>query len=267
MNLLEVSNLSKKFGGVQANSDVSFSVKREQIVGIIGPNGAGKTTTFNLISGFFSPTTGRVIFDGQEFSNITPAKAARKGLIRTFQHTNVFTDLSVYENIMTGQHLVSSKFMFDSFLRQKKYLEDLKKLNKRTNDILLLLELEDKKDVIAKQLSYGDQRKLAIGIALAADPKLLMLDEPEAGMNDTESVKLVEIIRKLRDKGLSILIVEHDMKVVMNLCDYIVVLDQGRKIAEGTPKEVSTNKNVIEVYLGTTEEDEIEEMKEIVADA
>lgn len=267
MPLLTVSNISKKFGGVQANSDISFSVEKDQIVGIIGPNGAGKTTTFNLISGFFPLTSGQVVFDGQMITNFKPAKAAKIGLIRTFQHTNVFADLSAFENITTGQHIVSSKFMVNAIFRQKKYLKDLEKLNERTEEILDLLELQEKKDILAKNLSYGDQRKLAIGIALAADPKLLMLDEPAAGMNDTESAKLVEIVRKLRDKGLSVLIVEHDMKVVMNLCDYIIVLDQGRKIAEGTPQEVINNKKVIEVYLGTTDEETLEEVKENVVNA
>lgn len=267
MSLLQVEGLSKNFGGVQANSDISFTVDEGQIVGMIGPNGAGKTTTFNLISGFFPPTNGRVSFAGEDLTNTRPMKAARQGLVRTFQHTNIFSELSVFENVLTGQHIISSQYMKDAFLRQKKYLKDVEYLNERTEEILELLELLHVKDSLAKNLSYGNQRKLAIGIALAANPKLLMLDEPAAGMNETESASLVNIIKSLREKGLTVLIVEHDMKVVMSLCDYIIVLDQGKKIAEGTPEEVANNSKVIEVYLGTDDEQEIEELKETVEDA
>ncbi|MBI0579217.1 ABC transporter ATP-binding protein [Neobacillus cucumis] len=255
MALLSVSNLSKRFGGLTANSDISFNVAEQSIVGIIGPNGAGKTTCFNLLSGFLPPTDGEVIFSGTNITKLNAHQTASLGMVRTFQHTSVFSELSVLDNILTGQHLEVKGLLKLAFMNRKKYVEKQDKMKEKAIEILNLMELEDKKDMIAKSLPYGEQRKLEIAIALAANPKLLLLDEPAAGMNETESAKLVQIIRKLKDKGLSILIVEHDMKVVMNLCDYIVVLDQGTKIAEGTPKEISTNPKVIEVYLGTPDED------------
>lgn len=255
MALLSVSNLSKRFGGLTANSDISFNVADQSIVGIIGPNGAGKTTCFNLLSGFLPPTEGEVIFSGTNITKLNAHQTASLGMVRTFQHTSVFSELSVLDNILTGQHLEVKGLLKLAFMNRKKYVEKQDKMKEKAIEILNLMELEDKKDMIAKSLPYGEQRKLEIAIALAANPKLLLLDEPAAGMNETESAKLVQIIRKLKDKGLSILIVEHDMKVVMNLCDYIVVLDQGTKIAEGTPKEISTNPKVIEVYLGTPDED------------
>lgn len=255
MALLTVSNLSKRFGGLNANSDISFKVEEQQIVGIIGPNGAGKTTCFNLISGFLPPTEGEVIFNDKNITKLNAHQTASMGMVRTFQHTSVFSELTVLDNILTGQHLEVKGLLKYAFLNRKKYHEEENKVKQKAMEILSLMELEDKKDILAKNLPYGEQRKLEIAIALAADPKLLLLDEPAAGMNETESAKLVQIIRVLKEKGLSILIVEHDMKVVMNLCDYIVVLDQGKKLAEGTPKEIGSNSKVIEVYLGTPEDD------------
>lgn len=256
MKLLTVTNLSKRFGGLSANSDVSFEVEQQQIVGIIGPNGAGKTTCFNLLSGFLPPTEGEVIFEGRNITKFNAHQTASLGMVRTFQHTSVFSELTVLENIFTGQHLQVKGLMKSALFNRKKYHEEENKTKQKALEILELMGLEDKKDHIAKSLPYGEQRKLEIAIALAANPKLLLLDEPAAGMNETESAKLVEIIRKLKANGISVLIVEHDMKVVMNLCDYIVVLDQGTKIAEGTPKEIGNNPRVIEVYLGTPDEED-----------
>ncbi|MBV7506966.1 ABC transporter ATP-binding protein [Neobacillus drentensis] len=255
MTLLSVSNLSKRFGGLSANSNISFTVEEQSIVGIIGPNGAGKTTCFNLISGFLPPSEGEVIFNGTNITKLNAHQTASLGMVRTFQHTSVFSELSVLDNILTGQHLEVKGLLKYAFTNRKKYIEEENKSKQRAIEILKLMELEDKQEKQAKSLPYGEQRKLEIAIALAANPKLLLLDEPAAGMNETESAKLVQIIKKLKTKGLTVLIVEHDMKVVMNLCDYIVVLDQGAKLAEGTPKEISNNSKVIEVYLGTPDED------------
>ncbi len=253
MSLLQVENLTKRFGGNIANSDVSFTVKENQILGIIGPNGAGKTTTFNLISGFLRPTKGKVVFKGHDITYKKAHQIAELGMVRTFQHTSVFSNLTVFENVLTAQHLETSKLLKIALVNPKKYKEKEKEFEEKAMDILRLLEMEDKKDMIAKTLPYGDQRKLEIAIALAANPDLLLLDEPAAGMNEAESQKFVEIVKKIKDSGKSILIVEHDMKVVMNLCDYIIVLDHGKKIFEGVPEEVSKNEKVLEVYLGKNE--------------
>lgn len=267
MPLLSVTNLGKRFGGLKAVSEVSFEVDHNQIVGIIGPNGAGKTTCFNLVSGFIPPSEGEVIFDGESISKMVAHQTASLGMVRTFQHTSVFSDLTVFENIITGQHLeLKGKFKYALFNR-KKYKEEEQKSNQKAMEILRLMELDHKHDHLAKSLPYGEQRKLEIAIALAANPKLLLLDEPAAGMNDTESAKLVQIIKKLKNSGISVLIVEHDMKVVMNLCDYIVVLDQGMKIAEGVPHEISNNQRVVEVYLGSLEEIGHPEMEGSVSNA
>ena len=251
--LLSVRNLSKEFGGLTANKNVSFHVNTNQIVGIIGPNGAGKTTCFNLISGFLSPSRGQIIFNGKDITKLKSHHIASLGMVRTFQHTSVFSDLTVFDNVMTGRHLSMKKLLGISLYARKRYYREMNQQKEKVIDILQLMDLYDQKDSIAKNLSYGDQRKLEIAIALAADPKILLLDEPAAGMNDLESANLVQSLKSLKKKGISILIVEHDMKVVMNLCDYIVVLDQGEKIAEGTPSEIRNNPQVIKVYLGESD--------------
>lgn len=252
--LLSVTNLGKRFGGLKAVSNVTFEVDNGQIVGIIGPNGAGKTTCFNLVSGFIPPSEGEVVFDGKNITKFSAHQSASLGMVRTFQHTSVFSELTVLENILTGQHLEAKEMFKYALTNRKKYKEEEKKSKQKAMDILNLMELDHKHDHIAKNLPYGEQRKLEISIALAANPKLLLLDEPAAGMNDTESAKLVQIIKKLKNNGVSVLIVEHDMKVVMSLCDYIVVLDHGKKIAEGIPQEIRNNPKVIEVYLGSLDE-------------
>lgn len=257
--LLSVNNLTKVFGGLIANTDVSFNVNQNEIVGIIGPNGAGKTTCFNLISGFLKPSSGEVIFNGKDITKMMPYETASLGMTRTFQHTSVFSNLSVFESVMTGQHLAAKKLIGISLFARKKYHEEMNKQREKTIKILKLMGLLEKKDVIANRLPYGEQRKLEIAITLAANPKLLLLDEPAAGMNDIESANLVQIIKELKQNGISVLIVEHDMKVVMNLCDFIIVLDQGRKIAEGTPNEIRNNPQVIKVYLGESDYSKIKE--------
>lgn len=254
MSLLKIESLTKNFGGLSAVDNVSFAVGQGQIVGLIGPNGAGKTTCFNLISGFIKPTKGRVDFAGEDITGLLPNQIARKGAVRTFQHTSVFSEMSVFENVIVGQYLHMSRHMWDAFFRRRKYRQTEAAMEKKAVEILDLMGLLEKADYSAKNLPYGELRKLEIAIALAADPKLLMLDEPAAGMNETESANLVDVIRKIRDSGKTVLIVEHDMKVVMNLCDTIVVMDQGKKIAEGTPREIRTNAEVIKVYLGDVEE-------------
>lgn len=250
MVLLETKTLTKNFGGLTAVSDLSFEVHKGEIVGIIGPNGAGKTTVFNLITSFFPPNKGNILFKGQDITGLKPDKVAKKGIVRTFQLTKLFGEFPVLKNVLMGQHLhTQSNFWKEFFLpRSMRPREGL--LLQFAEEILKGMGLYEKRDELAKNLPHGHQRSLAVSIALAAQPELLLLDEPTAGMNPEETRVMMQRIHDIADRGITVLLIEHDMKVVMGLCRRIVVLNYGRKIAEGTPQEIMENSEVIQAYLG-----------------
>jgi ABC-type branched-subunit amino acid transport system ATPase component len=252
--LLELSSLTKSFGGVTAVQDVSFSMEPSEIVALIGPNGAGKTTAFNMVSGIFPCTSGEVWFDGQKITNKKSYEIAQMGITRTFQNLQIFQTMNVVENVMTGYHTLLKSGIFRSGLRFKSVNHEEKEALEKALSLLERLNLRDLANQNAATLPYGTQRLVEIARAAAAEPKLILLDEPMAGLNPEESRKVTDAILKMREEGLAFLFVEHDMETVMSLADKIVVLDYGKKIAEGTPDEVSQNKEVIEAYLGEEED-------------
>ena len=250
MSFLSVKNLSKKFGGLVANNAISLDVEKGEIRGVIGPNGAGKTTFFNVVSGFYKPTSGTVEFKGQVISGLPSSKIAKLGAVRTFQRAALFPDFTVLENVVTAQHINANASILNAVFNHKNHAEERNLA--RSLEIIEFLGLLEEKDNKAVNLSHGHQRVLGVAMALATEPELLMLDEPVAGMNSGEKAVMVELIKKIRDVwGVTVLLVEHDMRTVMSLCDRISVLDFGEKLTEGTPNEVINNKKVIEAYLGT----------------
>ena len=253
--VLQIKNISKNFGGISALTDVSFNINEGEIFGLIGPNGAGKTTMFNVITNVFGPTSGDILFAGETITGKKPHKITELGICRTFQNIKLFPQMTVLVNVMVGGHCRSSSGVFRSVFRTKFQKDEEKQLRQRALELLELVDLVDIMDAISENLSYGQQRRLEIARALASDPKLLLLDEPAAGMNETETESLFGLIKKVQAKGITVLIIEHDMPLVMKLCDRIVVLNFGKKLAEGTPEEIQNNQEVIEAYLGS-EEDE-----------
>ena len=248
--ILRFENVTKYFGGLAAVKDVSFNVESNQILGLIGPNGSGKTTCFNLITGVHKPTSGSILFEDKEISGLPSHKIARMGVARTFQISSVFPDLSAVENVVTAHHCrMKSNFVTGLFGICGTLTEE-KRVLEHSRELLGFVGLEEKMDTRAGSLTSADQRRLMIAIAMATEPKLLMLDEPCAGMIEDERADLVQLIRKVCDGGVPVLLVEHHMKMIMEVCHHVVVLNLGQKIAEGRPEEIQKNEAVIEAYLG-----------------
>ncbi len=250
--LLSARDVSKIFGGLVAVDDVSFSIKPRSIVSIIGPNGAGKTTFFNMLTGLYKPSIGRIEFEGRDITGRRPDIITSMGVARTFQNIRLFSTMSAVENVMVGQHARMKSGLFGSILRTPAVRREEVAVRERAREMLDYVGLRKAEfDQISVNLSYGDQRRVEIARALASDPSLLLLDEPTAGMNPNESARLTEFMEQLRDdRDLTILLIEHDMKVVMGVSEHITVLDHGEKIAEGKPQEIRDNERVVEAYLG-----------------
>ena len=255
MNLLKISDLTRNFGGLSALVRVNISIDKDELVGLIGPNGAGKTTLFNVITGIYEPSEGKVeLLVNNKMINIAGKKTYqinRMGLARTFQNIRLFKDMSVIDNIKIGMHQDIHYTTLQAITRFGKFYNEEEKVNKKAQELLNLVNLGDKADYLAKNLPYGEQRKLEIARALATNPTILFLDEPAAGMNPKETVELTSLIRKIKkEQSLTIVLIEHDMSLVMNICERIYVLDYGRCIANGTPNQIKTDKKVIKAYLG-----------------
>lgn len=251
MALLDVKKLTKNFGGLTAVGDVTMHLNEGELVGLIGPNGAGKTTLFNLLTGVYEPSEGTVSLDGTILNSMKPYKIASLGLSRTFQNIRLFKEMTVLDNVLIGMANQTSPHLLASFLRLPKYYQSEEELRQKALDLLAIFNLETEADTLAKNLPYGQQRRLEIVRALATKPKILFLDEPAAGMNPQETAELTELIRKIKDEfNITIMLIEHDMSLVMEVTERIYVLEYGRLIAQGTPDEIKTNQRVIEAYLG-----------------
>jgi branched-chain amino acid transport system ATP-binding protein len=250
MPLLKVENVTKRFGGLAALEEVSLTVDAGEIYGLIGPNGAGKTTLFNCMTGLYTVTSGRVSLEGAEVQALKPHQIVKRGFARTFQNIRLFANMTATENVMVGRHARSRASVLGAILRCRKTREEERAIRDKARELLDYVGLAGKGRTLASHLSYGDQRRLEIARALATEPKLLALDEPVAGMNPTERQNMGELFRKLREGGVTLLLIEHDVKLVMGLCDRVAVLDYGRKIAEGPAEEVRRDPAVIAAYLG-----------------
>jgi len=255
MTLLSVKDLIKDFGGLRSIDNLDLSIDEGELVGLVGPNGAGKTTLFNIITGFLRPTSGTVLWEGKEITNLRPDSIAKRGIIRTFQQTNLFSDLTVIDNTMAGFHIKTEETLPMLLLQAIFHIGDFRKKELDTRSqamkILDFLGLGDKSDVTANNLPHVDQKKSELAVALAAKPKLLLLDEPAAGMHPDEVKKLTDIIKNIQEQGITILLVEHNMRFVMSTVDRMIVLNHGSKIAMGTPAEIRNNEDVIKIYLGS----------------
>nr|WP_278541380.1 ABC transporter ATP-binding protein [Streptococcus lutetiensis] len=251
MALLDVKNLTKNFGGLTAVGDVTMHLDKDELVGLIGPNGAGKTTLFNLLTGVYEPSEGSVSLDGTLLNGKKPYKIASLGLSRTFQNIRLFKDMTVLENVLVGMANQNKLYLLASFLRLPKFYHSEAKLRQKAMELLAIFDLDGDAETLAKNLPYGQQRRLEIVRALATEPKILFLDEPAAGMNPQETAELTQLIRRIKEKfDITIMLIEHDMSLVMEVTERIYVLEYGRLIAHGTPDEIKTNQRVIEAYLG-----------------
>lgn len=248
--MLELKGITQIFGGVTALQDVSFTIQPDVITGVIGPNGAGKTTLFNIVTGIYQQTSGQVFFEGADISGIPAEKLASLGMVRTFQNIELFGQMTVLENVMVGLHSRSSSGLFACSFKMPWALKEERRIHDEALEWLRFVGIDDLAEQTAANLPFGKGRMLEIARAMACKPRMILMDEPAAGLNSQETIGLAELIRKIRDLGVTVVLVEHDMELVMDICDRIVVLNLGQKLAEGTPREIQDNTEVIAAYLG-----------------